>query len=191
MIDKDTEEYRIKKKKLKKKFPQSNELQRNGVSLYSLESNSSSKHFFIVEHAVDSNNIKPYVLSSKKYFPFPPLLSYHEQWVSFGSHRPYVPSMESVKLLKEVLRPFQNNDTNIENNNSKLIDYISRPMPNMALQRGEIESTNLKLHLCNGVFEAYSAAYLTTREHMIEGLFQLKCLFLVFSLFDDFSHILQ
>ena len=37
----------------------------------------------------------------------------------------------------------------------------------MTRQRGIFEGENLKLHLCNGVFEAYSASYLTTKEHMI------------------------
>jgi hypothetical protein len=39
----------------------------------------------------------------------------------------------------------------------------------MSKQKGSIESENLKLHLCNGVFEAYSASYLTTKEHMLAG----------------------
>ena len=39
----------------------------------------------------------------------------------------------------------------------------------MRRQRGEFEKDNLKLHLCNAVFEAYSASYLTTRHHMISG----------------------
>ena len=37
----------------------------------------------------------------------------------------------------------------------------------MTRQKGIFEGENLKLHLCNGVFEAYSASYLTTKEHMI------------------------
>ena len=39
----------------------------------------------------------------------------------------------------------------------------------MALQKAVFEPENLKLHLCNGVFEAYSASYLTTKQHMLEG----------------------
>eukprot|EP00595_Chromulina_sp_UTEXLB2642_P002832 CAMPEP_0196761926 /NCGR_PEP_ID=MMETSP1095-20130614/1244_1 /TAXON_ID=96789 ORGANISM="Chromulina nebulosa, Strain UTEXLB2642" /NCGR_SAMPLE_ID=MMETSP1095 /ASSEMBLY_ACC=CAM_ASM_000446 /LENGTH=241 /DNA_ID=CAMNT_0042112035 /DNA_START=607 /DNA_END=1329 /DNA_ORIENTATION=+ len=38
----------------------------------------------------------------------------------------------------------------------------------MKLQKAEFEKENLELHLCNGVFEAYSASYLTTKKHMIE-----------------------
>lgn len=37
----------------------------------------------------------------------------------------------------------------------------------MAAQRGKFEVENLKLHLCNTVYEAYSGAFLTTRAHML------------------------
>lgn len=50
-----------------------------------------------------------------------------------------------------------------------LLFLTRRPGPDMQLQRAVYEKDNLKLHLCNGVFEAYSAAYLTTKQHMIEG----------------------
>jgi hypothetical protein len=39
----------------------------------------------------------------------------------------------------------------------------------MSLQKGEFEKDNLKLHLCNSVYEAYSASYLTTKHHMLAG----------------------
>ena len=39
----------------------------------------------------------------------------------------------------------------------------------MRRQKGEFEKDNLKLHLCNAVFEAYSASYLTTKHHMLSG----------------------
>lgn len=42
-----------------------------------------------------------------------------------------------------------------------------KPIPDMSRQRGILERENLKIHMCNGVFEAYSAAYLTTKEHMV------------------------
>ena len=38
----------------------------------------------------------------------------------------------------------------------------------MSGQRAAHEKDDLKLHLCNSVFEAYSASYLTTREHMLD-----------------------
>lgn len=38
----------------------------------------------------------------------------------------------------------------------------------MEQQEGVFEPDNLKLHLCNGVFEAYSGAYLTTSAHMLK-----------------------
>jgi hypothetical protein len=37
----------------------------------------------------------------------------------------------------------------------------------MNQQAGVFEAENLKLHLCNGVFEAYSGSYLTTAAHML------------------------
>jgi hypothetical protein len=40
-------------------------------------------------------------------------------------------------------------------------------LPNMAAQKGKFEVENLKLHLCNTVYEAYSGAFLTTRAHML------------------------
>ena len=45
----------------------------------------------------------------------------------------------------------------------------------MSKQRGVHEKDNLKLHLCNGVFEAYSASYLTTKQHMLNGKLTLFC----------------
>lgn len=44
-----------------------------------------------------------------------------------------------------------------------------KALPDMSKQRGVHEKENLKLHLCNGVFEAYSASYLTTKQHMLNG----------------------
>mmetsp|Transcript_8776 Transcript_8776/g.19256 ORF Transcript_8776/g.19256 Transcript_8776/m.19256 type:complete len:454 (-) Transcript_8776:395-1756(-) len=41
------------------------------------------------------------------------------------------------------------------------------PLPDLRGQRGAFEADNLKLHLCNSVFEAYSASYLTTKAHML------------------------
>lgn len=37
----------------------------------------------------------------------------------------------------------------------------------MQMQKGNVEADNLKLHLCNTVFEAYSGSYLTTKAHML------------------------
>lgn len=42
------------------------------------------------------------------------------------------------------------------------------PLPDLSKQKG-----NLKLHLCNEQFEAYSASYLTTRQHMLAGM--MRC----------------
>jgi hypothetical protein len=40
--------------------------------------------------------------------------------------------------------------------------------PDITMQRAAHEKDNLKLHLCNSVFEAYSASYLTTKAHMLD-----------------------
>ena len=51
------------------------------------------------------------------------------------------------------------------------LHYDSLPeaqRPDMSLQKATHEKENLKLHLCNSVFEAYSASYLTTKAHMID-----------------------
>ncbi len=51
------------------------------------------------------------------------------------------------------------------------LDYNSCPedkRPDMTGQKAAHEKENLKLHLCNSVFEAYSASYLTTKEHLID-----------------------
>lgn len=42
-----------------------------------------------------------------------------------------------------------------------------KPLPNMAQQKGPSEVDHLKLHICNAVFEAYSGAWLTTKQHML------------------------
>ncbi len=52
----------------------------------------------------------------------------------------------------------------------KSVDYVKSqglPVPDMTLQKAEFEKENLKVHLCNAVYEAYSASYLTTRKHMM------------------------
>ena len=43
-----------------------------------------------------------------------------------------------------------------------------RTLPDMSRQHAAYEKENLKLHLCNAVFEAYSASYLTTKKHMMD-----------------------
>ena len=44
----------------------------------------------------------------------------------------------------------------------------SKALPDMTQQKGIFEAENLKLHLCNSVFEAYSGSYLTTKAHMLK-----------------------
>jgi len=43
----------------------------------------------------------------------------------------------------------------------------------MSMQKGAWEKDNLKLHFCNSQFEAYSASYLTTKQHMLAGMYEL------------------
>lgn len=73
-----------------------------------------------------------------------PAPKYHDQCLgNFSSYVPYVPTLDAELAA-------------------------GKTGPDMTLQRAVYEKDNLKLHLCNGVFEAYSAAYLTTARHMIE-----------------------
>ena len=72
----------------------------------------------------------------------PPLVPYHKQ----AERDPIVPYAPSVRLLKSQ----------------------GKKIPDMSLQKAKHEEENLKIHLCNSVFEAYSASYLTTRKHMLE-----------------------
>ena len=46
----------------------------------------------------------------------------------------------------------------------------SQKLPDMSMQKGPWEKDNLKLHFCNSQFEAYSASYLTTKQHMLAGM---------------------
>eukprot|EP01032_Pedospumella_encystans_P009104 gene9104-10749_t len=43
----------------------------------------------------------------------------------------------------------------------------NQKLPDMSMQKGPWEKDNLKLHFCNSQFEAYSASYLTTKQHML------------------------
>jgi hypothetical protein len=58
-----------------------------------------------------------------------------------------------------------------------LLFVYRKPIPDMSRQRGTLERENLKVHMCNGVFEAYSAAYLTTKEHMVAGKLPIRLSF--------------
>eukprot|EP01040_Poterioochromonas_malhamensis_P009990 gene9990-10856_t len=72
-----------------------------------------------------------------------PPIPYHGQvQLNFSSHKPLVISYEQAVKL-------------------------GRPLPDMTRQKAMYEKENLKIHLCNAVFEAYSASYLTTKEHML------------------------
>lgn len=88
----------------------------------------------------------------------PPLVPYHEQYKFL--HELYVPSLSSVSALRQIM---STNPTSSVLGES----LLSKALPDMANQKGIFEHENLKLHLCNAVFEAYSASYLTTKQHMI------------------------
>lgn len=94
------------------------------------------------------------LLSSGQVVPYPPLLPYHSQALREPVRPPYIPSLPSVTALRT--HPLYDH----------LLPLIS-PLPNMTLQKASHEQENLKLHLCNAVFEAYSASYLTTKEHIL------------------------
>jgi hypothetical protein len=85
--------------------------------------------------------------------PFPPLPAYHAQTNSYSPV--FVPSLQSIQAARA--HPLVTSSER------------QKPLPNMTLQRAVFEPSNLKLHLCNAQFEAYSAAYLTTKEHIIAG----------------------
>jgi hypothetical protein len=90
--------------------------------------------------------------SSKDELLYPPNQAYHDQATKLPLLPPYAPSLDSATLAKE--HPVYGKQ-------------ISKPLPNMTLQKAPFEKENLKIHLCNGVFEAYSASYLTTKEHLL------------------------
>jgi hypothetical protein len=74
-----------------------------------------------------------------------PLPYHHQAQRDFGKFSPWIPTVDEAKRL-------------------------GLKLPDMRLQRATYEHSdmNLKLHLCNAVFEAYSASYLTTKSHILE-----------------------
>ncbi len=104
--------------------------------------------------------------------PYPILQSYHEQAHKLQLDVPYSPSLDVLLSQRNaVTQALESPNRYLPNTKLQLSNKInldSIPVPNMQNQKAEFEKENLKLHLCNGVFEAYSASWLTTREHMIE-----------------------
>jgi hypothetical protein len=107
-----------------------------------------------------TNNIEK-KLAEKSILPYPPLQPYHSQSSRPPPPKPYIPTLESVKEIQK-------------SNLFQYVPSIQKPLPNMTLQRAIFEKDNLKLHLCNAVFEAYSASYLTTREHILAGIYLFR-----------------
>ena len=90
----------------------------------------------------------------------PPLVPYHEQYKFLNQI--YIPSLASVSARRQRV---STNPTSSSESGSSLLS--PKALPDMSQQKGIFEHENLKLHLCNAVFEAYSASYLTTKAHMI------------------------
>ena len=67
----------------------------------------------------------------------------------------------------------------------------------MSMQKGPWEKDNLKLHFCNSQFEAYSASYLTTKQHMLAGMVLIlvlvvKCIFMsIVYCIEEHQHTVQ
>jgi len=108
--------------------------------------------------------------------PYPPLLPYHSKSKKPPVLPPYIPTLSSAAATKtfveKVLRSAPGKSTvKIPGTNliidQNLLSPSAHIQPDMTLQKTTFEKDNLKLHLCNGVFEAYSASYLTTKEHML------------------------
>ena len=104
--------------------------------------------------------------------PYPILQSYHEQAYKLQLDVPYSPSLDVLLSQRNAItQALESSSRYLPNTKLQLsskINLDSLPVPDMQNQKAEFEKENLKLHLCNGVFEAYSASWLTTREHMIE-----------------------
>jgi hypothetical protein len=105
-------------------------------------------------------------------FPSPPLIAYHQPQRS-GYQAPshlYIPSLASINALKAGLQSYltRNHDQQSHQLPAAWSKAYEKALPDLSKQKASFESDNLKLHLCNGVFEAYAASYLTTRQHMIE-----------------------
>lgn len=123
-----------------------------------------------------------------KYSLYPPWTSYHAQAYNDPINPIYLPTYSYIVQAHTILQNFltQHKDNLLVvnpmfyNQWGGMIETINKPFPNMTLQRAGYEKDNLKLHLCNGVFEAYSASYLTTKKHMIEGIKRSKILFSFF-----------
>jgi len=90
----------------------------------------------------------------------PSLIPYHEQYKFLGQL--YIPSLSSVSARRHRM---STNPTSLTE--SALNQLAPKALPDMTLQKGIFEHENLKLHLCNAVFEAYSASFLTTRTHIV------------------------
>jgi len=80
----------------------------------------------------------------------PPLVPYHSQAFTKALDPPYVPSLRSVQAQRALMH---------EDSGRRRYKFpgdhggVPKALPNMTLQKAAYEQENLKLHLCNGVFE--------------------------------------
>jgi hypothetical protein len=101
--------------------------------------------------------------------PYPPLLPYHDQSKSMPLLPPYDPSLESIMIQKQLTDAALSSKDRLWPGTTIPIHASVTPLalPDMSQQKAPFEKDSLKLHLCNGVFEAYSASWLSTKEHVL------------------------
>lgn len=97
---------------------------------------------------------------------YPATLTLYDQVMAFRSHY--------TALLRQKLWSDQGSEQGGDQGSVQQMPAVltyaqatSSPLPDMTQQKGLFEANNLHLHLCNGVFEAYSASYLTTSHHLL------------------------
>jgi hypothetical protein len=147
------------------------------VSLADLDFNEIALFDSITGNRIDIKDVLANKIKEERtVLPYPPLLPYHSKSKQPPVIPPYVPTLSSAKATKafveKVLRSAPGKSivkipgTNLLLN-QKLLSPSAHLEPDMTLQKTTYERDNLKLHLCNCVFEAYSASYLTTKEHIL------------------------
>ena len=87
----------------------------------------------------------------------PPLVPYHSQAFTRALDPPYVPSLPSVLAQRAAM---QGEGGGSGRGRYSFPGGAPKALPNMTLQKAAYEKENLKLHLCNGVFEVRSLARL-------------------------------
>ena len=111
--------------------------------------------------------------ATRRAVPYPPLQPYHAQAQSAHPHAPpvtltYAQALEQHLAIKSLLA-LPAADRLLPGTRIRLSESITKPpaLPDMAKQKAAFEKESLRTHLCNGVFEAYSASWLTTKHHVL------------------------